>query len=276
VVHGGWHQATKNRAKQLNDERESYIKQFRGRWCSAVLDRLDDSMAQIILDPAQPDLLIDPDKLYKSIMQRVVGGTAAEIGPRVFRDAQDIKWQDKGADGSALTLVQQVDLIINKYRAVAARFAAINDGNYSMTEAAMVAAATMRAPTAFDTSAIASFESCTDLSALQVEMQRAARRIDERAPTGLNAFVASASTEQNERLDRIEATLATTLAMLTKSGGGGTRTGNGFSKERLFDEEAGPPRRGMRYCTKHGWQRHSSERCYTLHPELAPAGWVHK
>ena len=272
VMPGGWNQPAKDRAKHINAEREAYIKQFRGRWCSAVLDRLDDEMAQIILDPAKPDLLTDPDQLYAAIMERVVGGTAAEIGPRTFRDAQAIKWSTKGAGGAPLNLVQQVDQVINQYRAVAARFAAINDKDYAMTEAAMVAAATMRAPTDFDTSAIAIFEACTDLSKLQAEMQKAARRIDERAPTGLSAFVTTTTADQNSRLDRIEATLLT----LARNGRGGGRVDStGASEERRFNEQAGPVNRGERYCTKHGWQRHSSERCYTLHPDLAPTGWVH-
>jgi hypothetical protein len=284
-IPNGWLPATKTRAKQVNAERAAYVQQFRGRWCSAVIDRLDDATAQLILDPAQPDLLTDPDQLYEAIMRRVVGGTASEIGPRVFRDAQTIKWPTKGTDGAPLTMEQQVDQVINLYRAVAARFVAIDDKDYAMTAAAMVAAITMRAPNEFDTSAIALFEACTDLSALQAEMQKAARRIDERSPTGLSAFVTTATADQSSRLDRIEAALLT----LAQAGGGGRRGGGGggggggsgggrrerATEERRFNEEAGPVNRGERFCTKHGWQRHSSERCYTLHPDLAPANWVH-
>jgi len=289
VIPNGWNQAAKDRARHVNAERNAYIKQFQGRWCSAVIDRLDDETAQLILDPAQPDLLTDPDRLFAAIMRRVVGGTAAEIGPRVFRDAQSIKWPTKSADGTPLTMEQQVDRVITMYRAVAARFAAINDQDYAMPAAAMVAAITMRAPNEFDTSAIALFEACTDLSSLQSEMQKAARRIDERSPTGLSAFVANDNTDQSTRLDRIEAALLTLAQAGGGGGGGGVGRGGGSgggggggggrreraSEERRFNEQAGPVNRGERFCTKHGWQRHSSERCYTLHPELAPANWVH-
>ena len=145
-----------------------------------------------------------------------------------------------------------------------------------MTAAAMVAAITKRAPNDFDTSAIATFEACTctGLSALQAETQKAARRIDERSPTGLSTLVTTATADQNSRLDRIEAA-PLTLAQAGGGGGGGGGRRDRASEERRFNGQAGPVHRGERHCTKHGWQRHSSERCYTLHPDLAPAGWVH-
>ena len=279
AVPGGWNQPTKDRANHLNSERDACIAQFKGRWCTAVIDRIEDATAQLILDPAKPDLLTDPDKLYEAIQKRAVGGSAAEVGPRTFREANAIKWPTKAADGSAYTVVQQVDHILTEYRAIAARFQAIADTNYTMTEAAMVAAITMKAPNVFDMSAIAKFEACTDLSALQVEMQKAARRIDERAPTGLNAFVTMEDTAaQDPRIDRIETTidkLNTAIETLTKRIPG-TRSTRPIDKARRFDEAAGPPRQGDQFCSEHGWTSHTSERCYKLHPELAPKGWVHK
>ena len=99
-IPNGWLQPTKTRAKQVNAGRAACVTQFCGRWCSAVIDRFDDATAQLTLDPAQPELLTNPDRLFEAIMRRVVGGTAAEIGPRVFRDAQAIKWPTKGKDGA--------------------------------------------------------------------------------------------------------------------------------------------------------------------------------
>ena len=201
------------------------------------------------------------------------------MGPRTFREANAIKWPAKAADGSACTVVQQADHILTECRAIAARFQAIADTDYAMTEAAMVAAITMKAPNVFDMSAIAKFEACTDLSALQVEMQKAARRIDERAPTGLNAFVTMEDTAaQDPRIDRIETTidkLNTAIETLTKRIPG-ARSTRPIDKARRFDEAAGPPRQGDQFCSEHGWTSHTSERCYKLHPELAPKGWVHK
>ena len=125
AIPNGWNQPVKERAKHINAKREACIKQFRSRWCCAVIDRLDDATVQLILDPAQPDLLTDPDQLFEAIMRRVVGGTASEIGPRVFRDAQAIKWLTRGTGGAPLTMEQQVDQIVNRHRAVGARFVAI-------------------------------------------------------------------------------------------------------------------------------------------------------
>ena len=279
VVPGGWNQPAKDRANHLNMEREAFIEQFRGRWCTAVIDRIEDSTAQLILDPAKPELLTDPDKLFEAIQKRAVGGSAAEVGPRIFREVNAIKWPTKGVNGEACTMVQQADTIVTMYRGVAARFTAIGDSDYTMTEAAMVAAITMKAPAAFDMSVIAKFEACTDLSTLQSEMQKAARRIDERTPTGLNAFVTVDTTaDQDSRLDRVEAALvkmSETMATMARRGGGGSGSTSNVSEKRRFDEAAGPPKAGERYCTQHGWQRHSSERCCALHPEIAPAGWVH-
>ena len=84
-IPNGWNLNTKDRARQLNTERAAYIEQHEGRWCSAVIDQLDDPIVQLILDPGQPELLTKPDKLYEVIMKRVVGGSAAEIGPRTLR-----------------------------------------------------------------------------------------------------------------------------------------------------------------------------------------------
>ena len=107
-------------------------------------------------------------------------------------------------------------------------------------------------------------------------MQKAARRIDERTPTGLNAFVTVDTTVgQDSRLDRVEATLSKMSETMARRGGGGNGPTSNVSEKRRFDEGAGPPKTGERFCTQHGWQRHSSERCHTLHPEIAPAGWVH-
>ena len=142
----------------------------------------------------------------------------------------------------------------------------------------MVAAVTMRAPNAFDTSAIAKFEACADLSALHNEVQKAARRIDERTPTGLNAFVTVDSGADDSRVDRIEASLvkmSETMATMARRGVGGSGSTGIVTEKRRFDEGAGPPKTGGRFCSKHGWQRHSSDQCYALHPELAPANWIH-
>ena len=51
----------------------------------------------------------------------------------------------------------------------------------------------------------------------------------------------------------------------------------GIYKLQLHDHDILSGRGGAsnkHHCTKHGWGRHSSARCYTLHPEKAPAGWV--
>ena len=112
-------------------------------------------------------------------------------------------------------------------------------------------------------SVIAKLEACKNLSELQTEMQKAARRIDERAPTGLNAFVSTATTDaQDSRLQALEASILRIEAKLTGGGGGGGGGGVGGDSSNKC------------HCTKHGWGRHSSARCYTLHPEKAPAGWV--
>lgn len=276
VIPGGWLQPTRDRAQALNAERAEYIRLFQGRWCTAIIDRIEYTTAQLILDPAKPELLTDPDQLYDAIQKRAVGGSPAEVGPRTFREVNAIEWPTKRTDGKAYTVVEQVDEVITLYRSMAARFVAINDTNYTMTEAAMVAAVCMRAPRVFDTSAIATFEACIDLSDLQNEMQKAARRIDERAPTGLNAFVAIDDAQgQDSRIDRLEAgilDIKTAIHTLTKKAGGGGG-GPRISGQRRYDEAAGPTRPGEQYCSKHGWGRHQSGRCYVLHPELAPADW---
>jgi hypothetical protein len=256
-IPAGWLVPTKARAAQINAEREVYLQQAKGRWCTAVIDRIEESTAQLILDPTKPELLTDPDQLYDAIKKRAIGGSAAEVGPRTFREAHGITWETKG------TMMQQADGIVTKYRAIAARFQAIGDGDYSMSEPAMVAAITMRAPKEFDMSVIAKLEACKNLSELQTEMQKAARRIDERVPTGLNAFVSTATTDaQDSRLQALEASILRIEAKLTGGGGGGGGGGvGGDSSDKC-------------HCTKHGWGRHSSARCYTLHPEKAPAGWV--
>jgi hypothetical protein len=253
-IPNGWLAPAKQRAAQINAEQRVYIQQARGRWCTAVIDRIEEATAQLILDPTKPELLTDPDKLYDATKKRAVGGSAAEVGPRTFREAHGITWETKG------TMMQQADGIVTKYRAIAARFQAIGDGDYSMSEPAMVAAITMRAPKEFDMSVIAKLEACKNLSELQTEMQKAARRIDERVPTGLNAFVSTATTDaQDSRLQALEASILRIEAKLTGGGGGGGGGGDASNKY---------------HCTKHGWGRHSSARCYTLHPEKAPAGWV--
>ena len=251
-IPAGWLAPTKQRAAQINAEREVYLQQAKGRWCTAVIDRIEESTAQLILDPTKPELLTDPDQLYDAIKKRAIGGSAAEVGPRTFREAHGITWDNKG------TMVQQADGIVTKYRAIAAQFQAIGDVDYTMSEPAMVAAIAMRAPKEFDMSVIAKIEACKDLSQLQTELQKAARRIDERVPTGLNAFVSTATTDaQDSRLQALEASIIRIEAKLGGGGGGG-----GGDASHKF------------HCTTHGWGRHSSERCYTLHPEKAPAGWV--
>ena len=125
----------------------------------------------------------------------------------------------------------------------------------------MVASVTTRAPKEFDVGVVAKLEACKDLSELQTEMQKAARRIDERAPTGLDAFVSIETTNaQDGRLKAVEASLIRLEAKLGQQHGGGSEKGGDSSHRHC--------------CSKHGWGRHSSERRHTLHPEKAPAGWV--
>lgn len=272
-IPGGWKTPTKDRARELNKERTAYIADFKGRWCSSVIDRISYDTARLILDPAQPDLLTNPDKLYAAIQKRAVGGTATEIGPRLFRETNAITWPTKGPDGQAYTMVQQADHIISQYRTLAARFAQLADVNYQLTEAAMVAQIIMRTPPAFDMSVIAKLEACQDLTSLQGEFRTAARRIDERAPTGLNAFAAIGDTTAvSTRLDLLESSMSkieTALTALARKRGGGPK----ITEQRRMDQAAGGIRPGDQYCSSHGWGRHTSDHCYALHPELAPAGW---
>ena len=107
AVPNGWLQPAKDRANHLNMEREAFIEQFKGRWCTAVIDRIEDSTAQLILDPAKPELLTDPDKLFEAIQKRAVGGSAAEVGPRIFREVNAIKWPTKGVNGEAYTCAEK-------------------------------------------------------------------------------------------------------------------------------------------------------------------------
>ena len=165
-IPGGWNAPTKQRATQINAEREVYIQQAKGRWCTAVIDRIEESTAQLILDPTKPEPLTNPDKLCDAIKKRAIGGSAAEVGPRTFREAHGITWEAKG------TMVQQADDIVTKRRAIAARFKAISYSDCSMSEPAMVAAVTMRAPKEFDMSVIAKLEACKDLSELQTDSGR--------------------------------------------------------------------------------------------------------
>lgn len=271
-IQGGWIQATHERAQALNAQRLQYIKRDKSRWCAAVTARLHHDVQELILDPAQPELRNDPDLLYQAINQRAIGGGARQVGPRIQREALTYSWPSKGPNGATRTWVQQVDIVIAKYRSIMARLTALNHDDYLLPEASMVATICAKAPSQFDTSAIAVFEASTNLATLQQEMQQVARRMDERSLTGLQAFVTvDAVKEQNDKVDSLQSELATLRAKLASMSS--RPKGVKLSVQRRMDRDAGAPFDGAQYCTHHGWGKHGVDRCFVLHPELAPAGW---
>lgn len=269
-IPGGWLPATRDRAHALNHERAQYIKRDQSRWCNAVIARLDADTARLILDPTRPTLRTDPDALFAAIRARAVGGTASEVGPRISREAFALPWPTKGTDGATITLAQQVDVMLSKYRAVSARLTALNAPEFLIPEPVLVASICVKAPAAFDTSAIASFEACTTLSALHNEMLKAARRIDERSPTGLQAFVTTdPPTAVPPGIQEELAALRAAISQLS-SKPPGTTSRRRLPAARRLDKAAGAPFNGAVYCSYHGWGTHTDDRCYALHPELAP------
>lgn len=273
AIQGGWLQSTRDRAQALNAQRAQYIKRDQNRWCAAVTARLHHDVQELIMDPAQPQLRNDPDLLFQAINQRAIGGGARQVGPRIQREALIYIWPSKGPNGVAYTWVQQVDLVVAKYRSIMARLIALDHPDYALPEANMVATICAKAPSKFDTSAIATFEASPNLAALQHEMQQVARRMDERSLTGLQAFVTlETSREQDAKVTSLQnelSTLRATIAALSKNS---KKTGTRMSADRRMDQSAGAPFDGALYCTHHGWGKHGIDRCFVLHPELAPSG----
>ena len=86
VVHDSYTAPCSTRATQLHEQRFLLIRQGRARHCAAIVSGLDDSMASLLVTS---DNSSDPDKLWKTITERVAGARPPRVGLGALHGSSD-------------------------------------------------------------------------------------------------------------------------------------------------------------------------------------------
>jgi len=264
-IHSTYSPPAHARATQIKAQQAALIEQRKTQHCAAVVASLAPGVRSLIVPPGDADLHRDPDKLWGAITGRA-HGTAALVGPRLMQSLYAVTWETKASDGSAFTVVQQLESIVAEYQALNARFA--QAGDYKLPEVALVADLCHKIPAGPMRLHIAEFRQKKTLSELLVAMRPDAMSADDQAPTDLSAFVSVDRSAHAAAIEDMRAEIAALRALVASSGGRGDSPSH-ISDERRRDRAAGPPRSGWRWCDHHGWSpSHSTEACFYLHPEL--------
>lgn len=248
--------------QRVNNDRQRLIQAGQRDHCLALISYIAPSVRGIVVDASDRSLRCDPDKLWKAINERIQV-TTAHIGPMLMQELGELKWNSKSKDGSRMTMVKQIELMISKYQKLHLKFRAAPVA-FQVTEEQLIGSFCTKLPKTGTYSGIyihiAEYRKQVKLADLLRVIRPHAIDADLTAPTDTNAFMTV--TQEQSRFEKLlEKIEALEKKVTDQQSRKGSRERN-YSTRRM-NKEAGQIQDGDKWCKIHGWQQtHDDNGCY--------------